>query len=82
MNKPKKNIQSPNRASTSMSLEEIDVLDRMLVGLRGGADLRILARTCAPQLGRLAVRVAVMRASMRARASAPQTTEEDDHGPD
>lgn len=71
---PRKLTQSPHRASTSLTAEEVETLDQILRGLRGGADLRILARASRATLGRLAIRVATMKASMRARQATLPTT--------
>jgi hypothetical protein len=78
----KKDSQSPNRASTSMSIAEIEALEDVLSGLRAGRDMRIVARVRSAALGKVAVRLAAMRASMQTRKALRTTTQGDPNGPD
>lgn len=65
--RPKKNIQSVHRASTSLPEVEIEALDIVLTALRSGKDMRVLARTYGKELGGVAQKLERMRASMKRR---------------
>lgn len=65
--KPKKNIQSVHRASTSMPENEIEALDIMLTALRSGKDMRVLARSYSKELSGVAQKLERMKTSMKKR---------------